>query len=270
MKRFLFSMLIALPSGFVLLSSGSQAGDGAGAPWKPFLPADAYAELTRRSIAGIEATAKSGVKDAAERIEAEAAILVGYTLSVKNPGDEAIGKTRGAAILAVQAARNRELKKLGAFGKTIVAAAPNAAADRTPRKAYLQELAWVMEIFKGKAKGGEGIHAELQYHPKLKNLNGIEALIGGLAGKKLNAENLDKVAKELPNLAYRVAVVGSITHEFPPQKGAAQWRELSNQMRDASIALADAAGKKNGEGLLKAAVSLENSCTQCHSAFKGK
>ncbi len=269
MKRILFLAGVAIPVAFLVLTAG-RAGDGTATPWKPFLPADAYAELSKRSIAGIEATAKSGVKDAAERIEAEAAILVGYTLSVKNPGDEAIGKMRGAAILAVQATRSGELKKLAAFGATIAPAAPNAAADKTPRKIYIQELSWVMEMFKGKSKGGEGLHAELQYHPKLKNLNGIEALIGALSAKKLSEENLAKVEKQLPLLAYRMAVVGAITHEFAPQKGAGQWRELSSQMRDASITLADAAGKKNGDGVLKAAVSLENSCTQCHSAFKGK
>ena len=85
----------------------------------------------------------------------------------------------------------------------------------------------MMEIFRGKAKGGEGLHAELQYHPKLKNLNGIEAFLGALAGKKLSDENLDKVAKELPNLASRIAVVGSLTHELPQEKNVAEWRTRS-------------------------------------------
>ncbi|MSQ93373.1 MAG: hypothetical protein EXR98_02320 [Gemmataceae bacterium] len=268
MTRFLL-VLIGLFSAILLLHAAGQAGGDGPSPWKPLLPADAYSELTKRSVAAIEATAKSGVKDAAERVEAEAAILVGYTLSVKNPTEEAVGKVRGAAIQAVQAARSGDLKKPAGFGK-MIEAAPNAAIERMPRKAYLQELAWVMEIFKGKAKGGEGLHAELQYSPPLKKLNGIEAFIGALAKKKLSDDNLAKVSKELPNLAYRLAVVGSITHEFPPAKGAGQWRELSNQMRDASTALAEAAHKKNGAGVLTAATALENSCTQCHSVFKGK
>ena len=75
-----------------------------------------------------------------------------------------------------------------------------------------------MLIFRTKVKGGEGIPADLQYQPKLKNLNGIESLISALGAKKLSDDNLAKVAKELPNLAYRIAVVGSLTHESVPKK----------------------------------------------------
>lgn len=266
MKRYLVSTILALPAMLMLLGADGRAGNDKAAAWKPFLPADAYKELAKRSVAAIEATAKSGAKDAAEKIEVEAAILTGYTLSVKNGGDD-VAQMRGAALQAVQAARNGDLKKLAAFGKTI-AAAPKTPAEKVARKDYLQEMQWMMETFRGRAKGGEGLHADLQYHPKLKNLNGIEAFIGALSGKKLSDENLDKVAQELPNLALRVAVLGSITHEFAPAKGAGQWRDISNQMRDASIALAEAAQKKNGAGILKAAQALESSCTQCHSAFK--
>jgi hypothetical protein len=269
MKRSLFCAIAATPILLFLVLSRSHAGGEQGGAWKPFLPADAYKELTKRSIANIETTATSGAKDAAEKIEAEAAIIVAYTLSVKNRDDAAFSKLRGAALLAVQKARNGELKKLADFGKSI-ASAPNAAAEKITRKEYLQELPWAMEIFKGKSKGGDGLHMDLQYHPKLKNLNGIEALIGALSGKKLSEENVAKVEKELPLLAYRIAVVGAITREFAPEKRAEQWRDLSMQMRDASIALAEASQKKNPGGILKAATTLESSCTQCHSAFKGK
>jgi hypothetical protein len=176
---------------------------------------------------------------------------------------------RGGALEAAKIARKRDLKKLAVFVKTskLWDVGPKEVKDWKP---YLQELQWMMEAFRGKAKGGEGIHPDLQYQVKLKNLNGIEAFIGALSGKKLSDENLAKVEKELPNLAYRVAVIGAITHEFAPDKNSGQWRELSLQMRDASIAMAEAAGKKNAEGIWKAAQSLENSCTQCHTVFKNK
>ncbi len=266
MQRSLLITVVALTTILVFFAGDGQAGKG-DAAFKPILPEGAYAELTKRSIAAIEKTAKSDAKDAAEKIEAEAAVLIGYTLSVKNAGADEVAKLRGAAVQAVQAARKRDLKMLGDFGKTI-AAAPKAPAEVKDWKTNLLELQWMMENFRGKAKGGEGLHAELQYHPKLKNLNGTEAFIGAIAGKKLSDENLDKIAKELPNFAYRVAVMGSITHELAPAKDAGKWREISNQMRDSSIALADAAQKKNGDGVFKAAQALESSCTQCHMVFK--
>ena len=268
MKRILSTLIATLAAAFLVFTA-AHGGDKSAAFPQTYLPADAYKTLTQRSIKSIEAIAKAEGKDAAERIEVEAAVLVGYTLSVKNSGAADVGKMRGAAIKAVQAARNGELKKLTEFGKSI-ASAPNAAVEKTGRKDFMQELPWMMEVFKNKKKGGEGLHADLHYHPKLKNLDGIEALIGALSSKKLSDENLAKVSKELPLLAYRVAVIGSITHEFAPTKGAGQWRELSSQMHKSAVDLADAAQKKNADGIQKAATSLESSCTQCHSAFKGK
>lgn len=267
MKRHLFFVLGILGFVSLLMIANGQAGDDKSTAWKPFLAGDTYKELTQRSIARIEEIAKSDAKDAAERIETEAAVLVGYTLSVKNADDAEVAKLRGAALQAVQAARSGQTKKVIVF-KATVAVGPATAADKAARKAYLQELQWMMETFRGKAKGGEGLHADLQYHPKLKNLNGTEAFLGAIAGKKLSDENLDKVAKELPNLASRVGVMASITYEFAPDKGAAQWKEISVKMRDSSIALAEAARKKDADGVFKAAQALENSCTQCHMVFK--
>lgn len=267
MKRHPISILLMLPAVLLLAGAGSRAGDAKKTGWKPFLPAGAFKELSKRSITAIETIAKSDAKDADQKIEAEAAILVGYTLSVKNADEGDVAKVRGAALLAVQTARSGKAKQLVDFSKSI-AAAPKTPADKTSKKEYLQELQWMMENFRGKAKGGEGLHADLQYHPKLKNLNGTEAFLGAIAGKKLSDENLDKIARELPSFAYRTAVMGAITRAFAPEKGAAQWHELSDKMRDSSIALAEAAQKKNGEGILKAAQMLENSCTQCHMVFK--
>jgi hypothetical protein len=262
MKPHWSNSIVALSLLALVLTDTGNAGDKKAAPWQPLLPADVYKELTGRSIQTIEAAARSADKDTALKITVEAAILAGYTLSAPNPRDEASLALRGAAL----AARKQDLKQLADFGKTIKTA--KGPADVKDWKPYLPEITDLMEIFRGKSKGGEGISADLQYHPKLKNLNGIESLIGTLAAKKLSDENLAKVAKELPNLAYRVAVVASLTHEYAPEKDTAKWRELSIQMRDASVALARAAHKKNGDGVMQSALALENSCTQCHRDFK--
>jgi cytochrome c556 len=255
--------LTAAALGLVILGMDGTAGDKA-ALWKPFLPADAYKELTGRSIKTIEAAAKSDDKVAAEKIRVEAIILAGCTLAVADAKKEDVSMLRGAAFAAVRMAK--EPKSLTDLSKLRIL----APADVRVFKAGTPSLEDVMEIFRNRAKGGEGIHADLQYHPKLKNTNGIEALIGALSSKKLSDENAEKVAKELPLLAYRVAVVGAVTHEMAPEKGTAQWRELAGQMRDASVALAEAAGKKNVEGIQKAATTLEDSCTKCHTAFRKK
>jgi hypothetical protein len=260
MKQSMLTTVAALLTIGLLVQIGGQAGDKKESPWKPILPAEAYKELTERSIKAIEETAKANAAGAREKVNVEAAILAAYTLSAKDPNAGGAAQLRGAAL----AAGKMDLTKLAAFGST-VASAPKAPADN---KAINVELASLMVIFRSKAKGGEGIYADLQYQPKLKNQNGIEALLSALAAKKITDDNLAKIAKELPNFAYRMAVVASITHGKAPDKKAAEWHDLSIKMRDTSIALAEAAQKKNTSGVFKAAQALESSCIDCHSVFK--
>lgn len=267
MKRYL---LLTIGAALAITLFGNAPGNAGGekaSVWTPFLPEGSYKELSKRSIQFIEESAKAGDKGASDKIEVEAAILIGYTLSVKNPADNTMAKVRGAAFDAVKATRMKDLKKLSDFGKSIPPA-PMIPAEVKDWTKVLRATEPMMKMFLTSAKGGEGIHADLQYHPSLKNLNGIEALISKLATKKLSDDNLAKVEKELPNLGYRLAVVASITHEFTPKKEVEKWRDLSRDMRDASVALGEAAHKRNGDGVLKAAMALENSCVECHSVFK--
>jgi hypothetical protein len=260
MQRKIFTLALAAPLAFATIGAWGQGGDQ-GAPWKPFLPADAYKELTRRSIKVIEEAAGSGDKNASGKIGLEAVILAGYTLSAPNSKNESVATLRSAAL----AAPSQDIKKLTDFGKSIPALAKAPAKDL---KASLPEVRDLMDIYRGKAKRGEGIHASLQYQAKLKNLNGIEALIGTLGAKKISDDNLAKIAGELPNLAYRLAVLSALAYEIAPAQNTAKWHELALQQRDASIALAEAAKKKNSEGVFQAAQKLENTCTACHREFK--
>lgn len=257
----LTSMAAVSMLGLMVLHAG-QAGEKKDSPWKPILSAEPYKVLTERSIKTIEETAKANGKNAREKVNVEAAILAAYTLSVNEPSADGVAQLRGAAL----AAGKTDLNKLAAFGAN-VGSAPKAPPSGKDLKVDLMDL---MEIFRGQAKGGEGIHPDLQYQPKLAKLNGIEALIGALGAKQITEANLAKIAKELPNLSYRIAVVASITHVQAPKQGAGQWQALSIKMRDASVALAEAANKKNANGVFLAAQALESTCTACHSEFKGK
>jgi hypothetical protein len=218
---------------FGLVPAGEKSS-----PWKRFLPEEAYNVLTERSSKTIAAAAKAGdtVKS-----DTETAIRHGYRLSLqKEPGG---------------------LKKID-VDETVA-----ALRMTMQRKESLVEM---MEIYRNKAKGGEGIHDDLQYQPKLKNQNGIEALLGALAAKKLSDENLAKVEKELPRLSYRIAVTANLTQYAAPQKGKERWNALAIEMRDSALALAESAQKKNADGIMKAADALQTSCTQCHREFKAK
>lgn len=255
MTRAFWTAPFALTAIALLTSAFGQGGGP-----KPVIPAEASKVLTERSIQSIEQLAKANAEGAREKINVEAAILAGYTIFAKNAGDDQAAMLRGAAL----GVGKMDLKALAKFGS---AKGPKTPADIKLVKVELNDL---MAIFFSKAKKGEGIHPDLHYQPKLKNLNGIEALVGALAAKKLTNDNMAKVAGELPNLAYRIGVVGAITEQLAPKKGAGAWRELSIKMRDASFTLAEAAKKKDANGVFTAAQMLDNTCTTCHSEFKGK
>jgi hypothetical protein len=236
MHRFdIYAIVVAA----ILLSpliTASPAGDKE-SPWKRFLPEDVYRVLSERSFKAMDEASKAGNK---AKLNVESAILRGYTLSVdRKAGNPKKGNPETEAELKA------ELK----------------------RKEFLADM---MEIYRNKAKGGEGIHEELQYQPKLKNQNGVESLIGALAAKKLSEENLAKVEKELPRLSYRVAVTANLTQYAAPEKGKERWNALAVEMRASALALAESAQKKNADGIMKAADALQNSCTQCHREFKAK
>ena len=139
-------------------------------------------------------------------------------------------------------------------------------------KAIIGDIGDAMNPLATKAKGGEGIHADLQYNAKVKNQNGIEALIIALSGKKLSDANLGKMSKELELLGYRVATLGALTLRRGPGKknrdDVKQWDEQSIVMRDSSIDLAHAARKKDAATVFSASAKLVNSCVECHSNFK--
>jgi hypothetical protein len=239
-----------------------HGGDEKGSPWKPFLSEADYAELTRRSMERIAKLAASDDKKATDKIHVEAAVLAGYTFSHAN-GSLAL---RDAAVRVALKKGDVELAKTFAQ----LAADKKGKGEIRHVKSLLPETSVLMTPFRSEAKGGEGIHPDLQYQPKLKNQNGIEALLNALGQKKLTDENAAKVSKELSLLGRRIAVYGSLTHEAyaPDAKDAKQWRELSVAMRDAGVELAEAASKKDSDGILTATRKLETSCIDCHSAFR--
>jgi hypothetical protein len=265
-------LMFALASVSLLaaLSTIGQGGDKKPAAWKQFLPDPVYAELTKRSLHRIGQLAKDEKAPLTE-LRAEALIFAGYTLSTKQ-GPKLGALIDNAVLLADRAGTKGEAKSAREFGidlaKGRLSMVPPAAKKWPERIGNIKD---VMMVFAGKAKGGEGIPAELQYNPKLKNQNGGEALINALSDKKPSNASVAKMAKELELFAYRTAVIGALTLERgPAAKGADRkaWDEQAVIMRDAAIELAEAARKKDGAAIKEACGKLENSCVECHGSYK--
>jgi hypothetical protein len=269
--RFVFGG--ALAAAVCLLAGPGGAGEQ-GKVWKQFLPADAYKELLARDAkTAAEALAGQPGEAAIKKAQFNALMIAGYTMSAKgvNAGDLAT-----AQAVALTAAKRAGEKGKTAQARTFLLAllkgtikAEDERKELTDPKAYVADLADLMEHYKTKNKGGEGIHPALQSNIRLKGTqNGIEEKLRALSMKKLTDANMTKEAHELALLGYRMAVVGELTYFYAPKKNAKEWRDLALDMRNAGVALAEAATKKDAEAVLKASNTLSSSCNQCHSAFR--
>jgi hypothetical protein len=180
----------------------------------------------------------------------------GVQQELKSRGEQALAGAKDAKRKEVEKAILQGYERANKGGGELKLAAP-------------EDLGEMMNLLRLKAKGGEGTAEVLQYNGKLKKQDGIEALIGALGSKQLDEDKAAKTSKELELLAYRVAVMGAITHDNPPAKDKlAGWHKLSLEMRDAAVALAEAAAKKDTGDIQKSSARLEASCTKCHRDYR--
>ena len=260
----------------------APAGDDKAPAWKPFLPADDYPELAKRSLDRIRTLAKDGDPRA---LRGEALILAGFTMSATLKDVTSASGVRQKALKVATLAGSKdsadEARKLAADlaavkidvktkgdskGKTDVRGGP--AIDWPMAIGDIND---VMTPLASKAKGGEGIRADLQYTAKLKSQNGTEALLIALSAKPLSAANAKKMSKELEVVGYRVATIGALTRRRGPHKNkedAKLWDEQATIMRDSGVDLAVAAEKKDVASINAASRKLMGTCVLCHDAFK--
>ena len=94
-----FAAAVALAGAACLVVGTGSAGDRGGAPWKQFLPADAYQELVKRGARAIEeALAGKPDEEAVKRAQFNALMIAGYTLSAKGPAEGERAAVRAAAL----------------------------------------------------------------------------------------------------------------------------------------------------------------------------
>jgi hypothetical protein len=254
---------------FAVASASGSAGGEPPAGWKPFLAPDDFQELTKRSLERLHALAKESKSSAALR--AEALILAGYTISTKDA--PAWANLRQKALKVATLAANKdtadEARKLAA-DLSAAKGGPKSGGKPIDWPTAIGDIGDLMTPLANKAKGGDGIAADLQYTAKLKSQNGIEALLVALANKKISATSAGKLSKELELVSYRVATIGALTRRRGPHKNkddAKLWEEQSALMRDAAVELAEAAEKKEVAAIYTASRRLVGTCVTCHDAF---
>ncbi len=181
----------------------------------------------------------------------------------------------GAAVLlgslGGRAADDKDLKGAiqkiaAAFDKKDMSEAKKLAADAAKNTGDFED---VMHLFALRTKKGLGVGAK----PGAVTPDGIEKKVEVLADKGIPADKLPAEADALAKMGNDIAALGEITIAKKPakdegKKKMADWVKWATDMRDAGLALADAAKKKDAVALKKAADRANTSCTKCHDVFR--
>jgi hypothetical protein len=257
----------------LLLGRGEAGGDKDG--WQPILSKDVYQQLVTGEVDFIRGLLKDKPTGMAmDRAKFGAVLIAAMTMCTKDgvsPDD--LKATRGTALELATTLNDKN--KLDAARK-LAAELPRGKAgskDNAINWASYLKGPDLMDHYRTKDKGGDGMHLDLQSNTRLKGaLNGIEEKILAMTKKAMPAAALDKEARELEVLGYRSAVVGALIYHYAPPKTAKQdpqvWRKLSVEMRNNAVSLATAASKRDADGVLKASSNLSSSCNQCHTDFR--
>lgn len=127
----------------------------------------------------------------------------------------------------------------------------------------------VMHLFALRTKKGLGVGPK----PGAVTPDGIEKKVETLADKDLTAAQMAAEAEALAQMGNDMAAIAEISLAKKPakdegKKKVADWVKWSTEMRDAGLALAAAAKKKDAAGVKKAADKANTSCTKCHDVFR--
>jgi hypothetical protein len=254
---------------FLAGASGS-AGDGKADIWKPVMPAGAFDRLVSQQTMAIVQALASKNADGHLRAQVDAIRVAAIALSVQ--GGEA-DLHHGALVTSLQVAKMIKKNKDLAEASKLAASLPfgrDTTRAKAPDLSKYLEVADLMNVYRTKKKGGEGIAPALQSTGPLKQQNGIEEKIRYLARKKMAPAKLAKESEALALLGYELAADGSLTATFAAaqKKDPARWREYSLAVRDAAVQLATAARKADAAAVFKAATTLDNACNQCHTVYR--
>jgi hypothetical protein len=101
---------------------------------------------------------------------------------------------------------------------------------------------------------------------------GIEAKLINMS-RRVREADFKKEAKDVERMANVITAISEVAiHKKPTKKSGKKdpkdWETWAKEMRENSIALSDAASKKDAKAAGEAAKKLYGSCTSCHGVFK--
>jgi len=133
------------------------------------------------------------------------------------------------------------------------------------------DLEDIMLAYKPVDKKGIGF-TTLKPGDKAKPGDGIEAKIISLS-KRVDAKALPAQKADMLKMAYVNLALGEIMAHYPPAKikagkGPKDWKRFTDDMKEATNEFIKAVNAGKGPDVKKAAVKIEATCNDCHSAFR--
>jgi len=131
------------------------------------------------------------------------------------------------------------------------------------------EMESLMHLFQLRSKKGLGVGLKAGTVTP----DGIEKKIEVLADKPLAAKALGDESESLQQMGYAMAAIAEVSLAKPPEKDVGKkkvkdWVKWSEDLRDASLQLAEAAKKKDAAALQKATDKANTACNRCHDVFR--
>jgi hypothetical protein len=259
-----------------LVLQPGAAGDNKNV-WKKFLPKETFEELVKReaklaaSFIGIEDFEK------AQRGKVAALMIVGYTLSAKDGDGKQMQAIRNAALrlaeLIGEKGKEAEAKMLAA-SLAELKGDPDAKHQGMNFKQYMNNDYHLMVPYMTRAKGGDGLHPDLQFSSRLKGTQEfIENLFAYASRKPLTEKYVKQGAKELELVGYRTAISGELMAAYQPatkskKRDPVVWEATTKDMIAGALDLAEASKKQDAEAIQKASARVLDSCVRCHKVFQ--
>jgi cytochrome c556 len=264
----------------VILALSLLAADDKSSNWKSFLTREQSKTLLDRATARIDEQLKlleSGKLDEDDQARAlsrarGATLLMAATVQCEKPSDASKVRAglRDRLLELDRAFRDGKIKEGRAQFQSLSTSAKEG--DPAPRdlcnvKESEDVAKILMNHFRIRAAGGLGIEPK----PKEREHDGLEAYFRLLAMRPGDAPPLKP--EELAILGREMAVLAELTRSLAPEKSVGdktpeKWRQWSDQMRDASLELVQAAVDRKADDIRAAARQINGTCVRCHRAFR--
>ncbi len=249
---------VAMLFGTLAIKPASVTGADDDSLWKPFLSGDDFNKLVESEVKTIRDELNKPKADA-HKIKGSAILIALAAQNNKDATDtKQVATVRDTALKLFGAAdKPTEAKTLADSLADLkqVKADPQAKTDPVDWRTQIDDLKDAMDVFGLPAKGGEGIERDL-------------IILGGQRKLLSPAQMSDKLVL----LAYKTALIADVAkaHQDQGEKKKKEWLRLTDEMRRASLDLAESAKAKKQKETKTALNKLNTSCNDCHTTFRDK